>query len=124
MKQIFTILLFVVAFATQSFAVNSTVVPATNAETNLTIDIEQNTGFFKKAKMFVAKKINKIKKALGADDDKDLLMILLIWFCSPIAMYLYEGKQWTGRVTLNLILYLLCGLPGIIHAAIVIFGKK
>lgn len=52
-----------------------------------------------------------------------LLLILLVPFGTTIAMYLYEGS-WTSRVTVNLILTLLCGLPGLIHALIIIFGNK
>lgn len=52
-----------------------------------------------------------------------LLLILLIPFGSTISMYLYEGS-WTSRVTVNLILTLLCGLPGVIHALIVILGNR
>lgn len=53
-----------------------------------------------------------------------ILLILLVPFGTTIAMYLYEGNNWTERVTLNLILTLLCGLPGLIHALIVILGNK
>jgi uncharacterized membrane protein YqaE (UPF0057 family) len=52
-----------------------------------------------------------------------LLLILLVPFGTTIAMYLYEGS-WTGRVTTNLILTLLCGLPGLIHALVIIFGNR
>jgi uncharacterized membrane protein YqaE (UPF0057 family) len=52
-----------------------------------------------------------------------LLLILLVPFGTTISMYLYEGS-WTKRVTLNLILTLLCGLPGLIHALVVIFGNR
>lgn len=52
-----------------------------------------------------------------------LLLILLVPFGSTISMYMYEGS-WTSRVTVNLILTLLCGLPGVIHALIIIFGNK
>jgi len=52
-----------------------------------------------------------------------ILLILLVPFGTTISMYLYEGS-WTKRVTVNLILTLLCGLPGLIHALVVIFGKK
>lgn len=52
-----------------------------------------------------------------------LLLILLVPFGSTIAMYLYEGS-WTRRVTTNLILTLLCGLPGVIHALIVVLGNR
>jgi uncharacterized membrane protein YqaE (UPF0057 family) len=50
--------------------------------------------------------------------DKVLLVILAL-FLPPLAVYLYEGS-WTKRCTTNLILTLLCGLPGLIHALIVI----
>lgn len=52
-----------------------------------------------------------------------ILLILLVPFGTTISMYLYEGN-WTKRVTTNLILTLLCGLPGLIHALVVIFGNK
>lgn len=52
-----------------------------------------------------------------------VLLILLVPFGTTISMYLYEGS-WTKRVTVNLILTLLCGLPGLIHALVVIFGNK
>jgi uncharacterized membrane protein YqaE (UPF0057 family)/predicted HTH domain antitoxin len=52
-----------------------------------------------------------------------LLLILLVPFGTTISMYLHEGS-WTSKVTTNLILTLLCGIPGIIHALVNIFGKK
>lgn len=52
-----------------------------------------------------------------------ILLILLVPFGTTISMYLYEGS-WTKRVTTNLLLTLLCGLPGFIHALVVIFGNK
>ena len=52
-----------------------------------------------------------------------ILLILLVPFGTTISMYLYEGS-WTNRVTTNLLLTLLCGLPGLIHALVVIFGNK
>jgi uncharacterized membrane protein YqaE (UPF0057 family) len=53
-----------------------------------------------------------------------VLLILFIPFGTVISMYLYEGNSWTQRVTWNLILTLLCGMPGIIHALVVILGGK
>lgn len=75
-----------------------------------------------------AKKIIKaIKKNQQQDSKTDtiiyLLLILLVPFGTTISMYLYEGS-WTGRVTANLLLTLLCGIPGLIHALVVIFGNK
>jgi uncharacterized membrane protein YqaE (UPF0057 family) len=52
-----------------------------------------------------------------------VLLILLVPFGTTIAVYLFEGS-WTKKVTTNLILTLLCGIPGLIHALVTIFGKK
>lgn len=51
-----------------------------------------------------------------------VLLILLVPFGTTIAVYLHEGS-WNKKVTTNLILTLLCGIPGLIHALITIFGK-
>lgn len=51
------------------------------------------------------------------------VLVLIAFFIPPLAVYLYEG-DWTSRCTTNLILTLLCGLPGFIHALILILGKK
>lgn len=56
--------------------------------------------------------------AKGGDVDPVVLIILAI-FLPPLAVYLYEGS-WTKRCTVNLILTFLCGLPGMIHALIVV----
>lgn len=61
-------------------------------------------------------------KPAAPETDKVLLIILAI-LLPPLAMYLYEGS-WTSRCTVNLILTLLCGLPGVIHALVVILGNK
>jgi uncharacterized membrane protein YqaE (UPF0057 family) len=47
------------------------------------------------------------------------VLILLCILIPPVAVYLYEGS-WTSRCTINLILSLLCWLPGIIHALVVV----
>jgi uncharacterized membrane protein YqaE (UPF0057 family) len=52
-----------------------------------------------------------------------VLLILLVPFGCTIAMYMHEGS-WTKKVTTNLLLTLLCGIPGLIHALVNIFGKK
>ena len=52
-----------------------------------------------------------------------VLLILFVPFGCTIAMYLHEGS-WTKKVTTNLLLTLLCGIPGLIHALVNIFGKK
>jgi len=51
------------------------------------------------------------------------LLILLCFLIPPLAMYLYED-DFTNRVLVNLILTILCGIPGIIHALIIIGGEK
>lgn len=58
-----------------------------------------------------------------ADTPSTGVLVLIAFFIPPLAVYLYEG-DWTSRCTTNLILTLLCGLPGFIHALIVILGKK
>ena len=75
---------------------------------------------------------SKIKKAIKKDKSSQksatdtiiyLLLILLVPFGSTISMYMYEG-DWTKRVTVNLLLTFLCGLPGVIHSLVVILGNK
>lgn len=61
-------------------------------------------------------------KSFASETDIVLLVILAI-LLPPVAVYLYEGS-WTSRCTVNLILTLLCGLPGMIHALIIILGNK
>jgi uncharacterized membrane protein YqaE (UPF0057 family) len=51
------------------------------------------------------------------------LLIFLCFFIPTLAVYLYEG-DFTNRVIVNLILTLLCGIPGVIHALIIIIGEK
>jgi uncharacterized membrane protein YqaE (UPF0057 family) len=58
----------------------------------------------------------------NADEPDKVLLVILAFFLPPLAVYLYEGS-WTKRCTTNLILTLLCGLPGLIHALIVILEK-
>ncbi|MFN6380213.1 MAG: YqaE/Pmp3 family membrane protein [Flavobacteriales bacterium] len=64
---------------------------------------------------------SKAKKDFNYDT---VLLVILAILLPPLAMYLYEGETWTSRCTLNLILTLLCGLPGVIHALVVILGGK
>lgn len=54
----------------------------------------------------------------GARPDQIVLVILAI-FIPPLAVYLYEGS-WDSTCWVNLILTLLCGIPGLIHALIVV----
>jgi len=81
-------------------------------------DSKINKTVVKQAVRKITKQENKL-----ADGNTLLLVLLVLLGLSPVAMYLYEG-EWTNRVTLNLVLWLLCGLPGIIHALIVILGNK
>jgi uncharacterized membrane protein YqaE (UPF0057 family) len=63
---------------------------------------------------------NVTKKSSPISDKPDTILLVIIAFLiPPLAVYLYEGK-WTKRCTINLILTLLCGLPGLIHALIVV----
>lgn len=50
-----------------------------------------------------------------------VVLILLAILLPPLAVYLYEGF-WSTRCTVNLILSILCWVPGIIHALIVILA--
>lgn len=66
-----------------------------------------------------------LKKLLRkSNDDQMVLLIVLALLLPPLAVYFYEGNDWTSRCTVNLILTLLCGLPGVIHALILILGNK
>lgn len=64
-----------------------------------------------------------VRQKSSSSDDNTVLCVVLAFFIPPLAVYLYEGS-WTKRCTINLILTLLCGLPGLIHALIVILGGK
>lgn len=80
----------------------------------------------KKAERIMAKLNSNEAKTSNSNRTENWVYILLIFlvpFGTTISMYLYEGS-WTKRVTTNLILTLLCGLPGLIHALVVIFGNK
>jgi uncharacterized membrane protein YqaE (UPF0057 family) len=50
-----------------------------------------------------------------------VVMILLAIFISPIAAYL-KTKD-TKTTVINVILYLMCGIPGIIHALYLVLKK-
>ena len=81
----------------------------------------------KSTKKAAQKIIKAVKKNQQKNSKTDtiiyILLILLVPFGTTISMYLYEGS-WTSRVTANLLLTLLCGLPGLIHALVVILGNK
>ena len=76
----------------------------------------------KKEAKAIIKAIKKEQKKQGSNTDTALLVILALFF-PPLAVYLYEGS-WTDRCTINLILSLLCGLPGIIHALVVVLEGR
>ncbi|CAN5302428.1 hypothetical protein BH09BAC5_BH09BAC5_04130 [soil metagenome] len=86
--------------------------------TNKTSNAIQEKKILKKTSAFVTSH----PVSSGGDDNK-VLLIVLCFFIPPLAVYLYEGS-WTHRCTVNLILTLLCGLPGMIHALIIIIGDK
>jgi uncharacterized membrane protein YqaE (UPF0057 family) len=83
-------------------------------------------------RIYSSKKLNRIEKRNQviaeklikkvSKDDNTVLCVILAFFIPPLAVYLFEGS-WTKRCTINLILTLLCGLPGLIHALVVILGK-
>lgn len=58
-----------------------------------------------------------------ANEPDTVLLVILAFLIPPLAVYLYEG-EWTKRCTVNLILTLLCGVPGLIHALVIILGNK
>ncbi|MDA9774637.1 hypothetical protein N9B82_06730 [Saprospiraceae bacterium] len=73
MKQIITLLLFVLAFSTQSYAAKATIVPMVTS-TTVNVDYAKKDGIFKKAKSWVA---NTVAKAM---DGKTVALIAhLTW---------------------------------------------
>lgn len=71
----------------------------------------------------VVQKIAKAKKSVqsnGSDEDIDpILLYLLAFFIPPVAVGLVTDWD-MGQVVLNIILWALCVIPGIIHALIVV----
>ncbi|MGR6087903.1 MAG: YqaE/Pmp3 family membrane protein [Arcticibacter sp.] len=65
-----------------------------------------------------------IKKLIRRGTDDTVLLVILALLIPPLAMFFYEGENWTDRCTLNLILTLLCWLPGVIHALFVILDNR
>jgi uncharacterized membrane protein YqaE (UPF0057 family) len=69
------------------------------------------------------KEIHKIKKSKKKDDVEFLLLVILAILLPPVAVGL--ATNWDMRKTvLNIILTLLCVLPGVIHALIVVFEER
>jgi len=74
----------------------------------------------------IIKAIKKEQKKQGSNTDIALLLILAIFIPvigPPFAVYFYEG-YWSDRCTVNLLLSLLCFIPGMIHALIVILEGR
>jgi uncharacterized membrane protein YqaE (UPF0057 family) len=68
------------------------------------------------------KEIHKITKSKKADDVEFLLLVILAILLPPIAVGLVTN--WDPRTTLlNVLLTLLCFVPGVIHALIVVFEE-
>jgi uncharacterized membrane protein YqaE (UPF0057 family)/GTP:adenosylcobinamide-phosphate guanylyltransferase len=96
------------------------------SESIANLDLKQVLPEVKGLKKMVLKQA--VKKATkntkkGNFETDTVLLVILALLLPPLAVYLYEGS-WTGRCTLNLILTLLCGIPGVIHALIVVLGNK
>ena len=51
---------------------------------------------------------------------KTILLLILIFFIPPLAVYFVQ-KQCNSTVVLNLILYILFWIPGVVHALYVIY---
>jgi len=148
MKKINTLSLVIAmlfAFSSTAFAVNSPKVDNTTHFNHLTFlqdvdgltfedfltltpqKFEERTGeklnFVEVAKLKIAqKKAAKHVEELNptgpvSSDDRKILIYLLCWFVPPAAVYLIDDGI-TGRFWTNVILTLLCGIPGIIHAFI------
>jgi uncharacterized membrane protein YqaE (UPF0057 family) len=86
----------------------------------------QNIKSTRKAAKKIIKVIKKEQRNNDSNTDTVLLVILALvlpFIGAPLAVYLYEG-YWTERCTINVILSLLCGLPGLIHALVVILGNR
>lgn len=89
-------------------------------------EIEKSTESVSYIKNRVGKKSEMkelVRQKSSSSDENTVLCVVLAFFIPPLAVYLYEGS-WTKRCTINLVLTLLCGLPGLIHALIVILGGK
>lgn len=74
----------------------------------------------------IAKQSLKIKRNYSesnstsfASETETLLLVILCFFLSPLAVYLHQGS-WNTKCWINLILYLLFILPGLIHGLYVI----
>lgn len=55
-------------------------------------------------------------------DTAMILELILCFLLPPLAVFLHEGKNWTNRCTINLILCLLFVIPGVLHALYVVLA--
>jgi len=93
-----------------------------NIQNQMNADVPE--GAKEQSKIKTATAVKKAKKnGWSAAEVSTILLVILSFFIPPLAVFLYEG-EWTNRVLLNIILTLLCGIPGVIHALIVILGNK
>lgn len=92
------------------------------AQPNVLPALRENT-VRSQAKHIIKQKPLTADAPVSAPETDKVLLVILAILIPPLAMYLYEGS-WTKRCTVNLILTLLCGLPGMIHALVVILGGK
>lgn len=76
--------------------------------------VVSKTTFLKAKKSF--------SKSSLLDDTNLILLVILAILIPPLAVYLHEGEI-NNKFIINLILTLLCGIPGVIHALIVVLGK-
>jgi uncharacterized membrane protein YqaE (UPF0057 family) len=85
----------------------------------LRTELKQQSQSTNPVQLFSGKSTAAQAELANPDQPDKVLLVILAFFIPPLAVYLYEGS-WTKRCTTNLILTLLCGLPGLIHALIVI----
>lgn len=85
------------------------------------IDLKKRVNHFSKKE--IIKKVVQKSSSKKQDDTELILMVILCFLIPPIAVGL--ATDWDlETVVLNVILTLLCGLPGVIHALIVVLGKR
>lgn len=87
-----------------------------------TLENKKSIAFDKKMNRLVGKSIIKAaKKSIpnSKDDTDEILLIILCFLLPPVAVGL--KTNWDQRtVLINILLTLLCGIPGIIHALLVV----
>lgn len=102
--------------------INTSAIPVSKYNVAVNVDNKINKVVLKSAKhQFKAKKV---LKSNGGDNDLLISLLFIIFGLSFLGVWWHEGKKWTKRCTVNLILWLLCGLPGFIHGLIVVLGDR